>query len=262
MPEWRSIVEERLVPAMRTLLEQKHLYQSVTSKPTTSVINPAIPGPKSSPPAGIKLAIPDVKLFCAVCERVEAFNLEAAEDYLGRTDNGNRFEGSSIVQVFAASFLCQSCKRVPEVFLIRRTGWRLTLCGRAPMEVAGVPRVIPKAVRRFFGGAIVAHQSGQTLAGVFMLRTVIEQWARSCVQDPPAQADQLLEAYMTTLPPDFRDRFPSMRTLYGDLRVDIHGAVGSAELFERASGQIVEHFDARRLFKLPEPTATVQPKAD
>jgi len=55
---------------------------------------------------------------------------------------------------------------------------------------------------------------------------------------------------MAALPEDFKTRFPSMRTLYGDLSVDIHGASGSPALFERALVEIVQHFEARRLFKL------------
>jgi hypothetical protein len=141
---------------------------------------------------------------------------------------------------------------VPEVFLIRRVGDKLTLCGRAPMEVAPAPKVIPKTIRHFYCGAVVAYQSGQTLAAIFMLRTVIEQWARSQLQKPPEQGDNLMDEYMGSLPKDFNDRFPSMRALYDDLSADMHGAVGSAELFVRAPEQIVEHFDARRIYKLPD----------
>jgi hypothetical protein len=54
----------------------------------------------------------------------------------------------------------------------------------------------------------------------------------------------------TTLPPDFNQRFPRMRALDGDLSVEVHAATGSDELFSMAVGQIVEHFDARRLYKL------------
>ena len=37
-----------------------------------------------------------------------------------------------------------------------------------------------------------------------------------------------------------------------DLSSDIHLARGDSELFERARMIITEHFEARRLFKLPE----------
>jgi hypothetical protein len=55
-----------------------------------------------------------------------------------------------------------------------------------------------------------------------------------------------------TLPDDLKTRFPSMRTLYGELSVDIHSAIGSPELFEKARAQIVQHFDVRRMFGLAE----------
>lgn len=83
-----------------------------------------------------------------------------------------------------------------------------------------------------------------------MLRTLIEQWARSQMGVQEERADELMDQYMSALPDDFRGRFASMRALYGDLSVDIHGAVGSASLFERAMQEIVEHFDARKLFRL------------
>jgi len=277
---WQTEFERRLANGVKELLEKRHLYQSVAIdmgdtlemlKPrlhiagdeyrlTTEVstlrrsnwvaVDPANPKAMAAGERPMLFKIPDVKLFCESCDRTEAFNLVSAEGFLERGDRDGTVFGSTVVQVFAVSFLCQSCKRIPEVFLIRRGGEKLTLCGRAPMEVAHVPRVIPKGLHRFYGGAVIGHQSGQTLAGVFMLRTVIEQWARSQVKDPPNQADQLMDAYMATLPPDFNQRFPSMRTLYGDLSIDVHSATGSAELFERAAGAIIEHFEARRLFKL------------
>jgi hypothetical protein len=55
---------------------------------------------------------------------------------------------------------------------------------------------------------------------------------------------------MESLPKDFKAHFPSLRALYGDLSIDIHQAKGSPGLFERAKETIVEHFDARRLFRL------------
>jgi len=105
-------------------------------------------------------------------------------------------------------------------------------------------------MHRFFSGAVVAHQSGQTLAGVFLLRSLIEQWARITTKSQAAKADEVLDAYMNSLPIDFKSRFASMYGLYGELSADIHSATGSAELFDSARCQIVEHFEARRLFKL------------
>ena len=84
-----------------------------------------------------------------------------------------------------------------------------------------------------------------------MLRTLIEQFARAASgASPDAKADEVLEQYMVTLPNDFKGRFRSVKELYGTLSADIHGAIGSSTTFEDAASAIVDHFEARRLFKL------------
>lgn len=284
---WDSIVTGRVRSSLKELLETKHLYQNVTvedpllelqgkiidkleqfhfssgvserRRANWTLIDPAELRQTEPETARwlVRFRPPDVKLFCERCDRTEAFNLLSAESFLDRGGSAMEHRHSTTIQVFALSFLCQSCKFVPEVLLIRRVGLKLTLCGRAPMEVANVPTVIPKTVRRFYSGAIVAHQSGQTLAGNFMLRALIEQWARSQVQEPSGEEDTLVDGYMATLPDDFKGRFYSMRELYSDLSEDIHAATGSAELFDRAAGEITKHFEARRLFGLPD-----KPQAD
>jgi len=109
---------------------------------------------------------PDLKLFCTPCERVEAFNLISAEDFLQRTQHMQQKGNVGAVQLFVLSYQCQSCKGVPEAFLVRRQAARLTLSGRSPIEHVSVPNQIPKAVKRFYRGAVVAHQSGETIAGI------------------------------------------------------------------------------------------------
>ena len=262
--------------AVKELLETKHLYQSVSLVDTKIVdqIKSSVPLPfqegainefldhlRSNWTATycrgqLWFKSPDVKLFCASCERLEAFNLvESSELWnhivVGDTVTDRFSKDSQPVQVFALSYLCQACKLIPEVFVVRRMGLKLTLCGRAPIEHVEVPSFIPKPVQLFYRGGILAFQSGQFLAGNFMLRTVIEQWARIATHlETATQADKVLDAYMDSLPKDFKDRFPSVRDLYAVLSSDIHGAVGSPDLFERAQKEIVEHFDARRLLKL------------
>ncbi|HYN08298.1 MAG TPA: hypothetical protein VES67_13020 [Vicinamibacterales bacterium] len=268
---WRTDCRGEIERTLKTLLQEKHLYQSLTvadaslqlnlqqvlpleryalmvhaGDASTRIWKVEYPGSSYSPgwTAPLSFRPPDVKLFCQSCDRIEAFNLVSAEDFLDRATN------LANSQAFIFGYQCQSCKDAPETFLIRRDSLKLTICGRAPMEVALVPRFIPKSVKRFYGGALVAHQSGQTLAGIFLLRMLLEQWARSQVPKPPSQADILVGKYMASLPADFRARFSSMRTLYGRLSEDIHAATGSEDTFKTALMQIDEHFDARRIYKL------------
>ena len=83
-----------------------------------------------------------------------------------------------------------------------------------------MPPVIPKAQRKYFSDAIIAHHASHTLAGLFLLRTFIEQfWLSLNLTSEPI--DQRLtgenfgEAYAKTLPSDFKSRFPSLGDLYG-----------------------------------------------
>jgi hypothetical protein len=280
---WQQSFEQRITLAVKSLLETKHLYQSITLKYedlfntigeitdqqtleeiktnfSESLQSDWFPIDRIDPndyiKSGVKVSpfcfeTPDVKLFCHRCDRVEAANSISSTDFFQRESTPRFFYSSGQrVQVFVFSFLCQSCKSVPEVFLVRRQGLKLTHSGRAPIEHIDVPRVIPNPVKDYYSGAVVAHQSGQSLAGIFLLRTIIEQWARYRIPAAPREADKLLDVYMDTLPDDFKGRFTSFRSLYDKLSDDMHTAKGNADLFERTLAQIEEHFEARRLFGL------------
>jgi hypothetical protein len=280
--EYAETLGSGVVEAFKKLLEDKHLYQHIKVEldvpaADLSGVNPEmrmyleselakLPGgywcirdkaekmPMQSVGAAISFDSPDVKLFCERCRRIEAFNSVSSLDISERGHyEGSRNSKGDIVQVFGLSFQCQSCKGPPEVFLIRRAGNRLTLSGRAPIEHTEVPPDLPKSICRWYKDATVAHQSGQTLAGLFLLRTLIEQWTRETTKSAAdSSADRVLDAYVDDLPLDFKERFPSLRDTYSKLSDDIHRAVGSPDLYEEASNCIREHFEARRLYRLGE----------
>lgn len=197
---------------------------------------------------------PDIKLYCKKCERLEPFNNYSATCVFNSSDPacGGIPAGLSFVQVYVLSYLCQSCKAIPDVFLVHRLGAKITLVGRAPMEHVEVPRFIPKDISKYFSGARIAHQSGQTLAALFLLRTLCEQWVRK-FGGKEDKADVAIEKYMNTLPDDFKARFPSIRDIYGELSAAIHSADPSEELFAQSVSAIEKHFNARSLFELPSP---------
>lgn len=271
----------RITDSLQSLLQEKHLYQNIAIETDDfvqaiksmaggrpSLIAKAISSPWE-PEARVRAMTsalffksPDVKIYCNTCDRVEAFNHVETIELGNSSRNG-------IVQIFALSFLCQSCKVVPEAFLVRREGFKLILCGRAPIEHVSVPNDIPQSVRKYYSGAIVAHQSGQTLAGIFLLRCFIEQWAKIATSktEPIADktmepkkelpADKTIDLYMETLPDDFKARFPSLRDYYGKLSADIHNANGSVKLFDETCEIVKEHFTARRLFKVQFPAVDI-----
>jgi hypothetical protein len=274
--------------AIKTLLENKHLYQSVTisDDPVKKDFLPRVSGAIKSilesqgvflrtagnmrwmigsdprlvvsgggpfPEIGhIIFFAPDVKMYCRHCNRLEPFNIVSVDRPFDKQKYLTSTAGK-IEDVFVFSYLCQGCKIFPEVLLVRRTNDKLTLSGRTPMEHVEVPAVVPKDIAKFYSGAVIAYQSGQTLAALFMLRTACEQWSRKWAV-PTDKADQAMDKYMASLPDAFKGQFPSLKDIYSQLSADVHSATGSAALFEKMTSNFVEHFDARRLFKLTEPS--------
>lgn len=266
--------------ALRSLLQEKHLYQKLTI-PVDDLVNrcsvrlhaedkktfavhagaylqslwfpadPELKGRLHAVSNAVFFQVPHVKMYCTQCERTEPFNSIAATEFFSLSDGKARVldQGLNVIQVYGLSFMCQSCKRVPEIFIVRRQATKFIICGRAPIEAVQVPEAIPKETRKYFSDAIVAHQSGQTLAGLFLLRVFIEQWARY-LGATQTKIDQALDWYATLLPEDFKQRFPSLSKLYADLSDALHAADASDELFVHTLGGLVEHFEARKLFKL------------
>ncbi len=271
----------RISSAIKDLLEKKHLYQYITLG-----TDDLIPETRTDtgPPAldtnikaleqttfnkswqiqrledvdrkyteqfrPLSVVLPGVKMYCRICKGREAYNpSRGIDDRTAQTVTKATTAENQLIQDFVLFYQCQSCKGKDEVFLIRRIGPKLTLCGRAPIEYVEVPPIIPNDVKKYFSGAIVAHQSGQTLAGLFLLRTLVEQWVYAQVTNG-LSAVQALEEYSTNLPVDFRARFPSLSDVYSVLSADLHGAKGSPETFDNEAGRIVKHFDARRVYEL------------
>jgi hypothetical protein len=216
---------------------------------------------------------PTVRLYCSHCDYLQPYNYlngesifkdfereSARKDFEaentpriiipGTKDKTDEIEKRR-EQVFLLVYQCQGCKGLPEVFLIRRNGMKFILSGRTPMEKVIVEPFIPKHQRGFYSDAIIAYNAGQILPGIFMLRTFLEQFVRSSSTTPQStNIEALFDEYNATLPEDFKSRFPSLRKIYDNLSEDIHGAIGSAELFDKSKEEIDIHFDARRLYRI------------
>jgi hypothetical protein len=129
------------------------------------------------------------------------------------------------------------------------------------MEYVEVPNYIPKSERDLFRDALIAVHGGKTLAGFFYLRTFIEQFARRLIGETGRRfGDELMEEYGKTLPPDQRDMMPSLREWYGRLSESIHLAKADEVVFEKARDAIEQHFDMRRVFRIPEEVTAIPPE--
>ena len=215
-----------------------------------------------------------VRTHCQVCDARTPFNpvaffgFEAVEGWTG--------EGrSEDEQHFGYSYECQNCpgpKRGRVVFLAIRRGGKITLCGRDPLEAVSVEVRVAKSLQKFVSAALVAHHAGQTLSGLFQMRTFIEQFWRTvpAVETARLEAlkagkrlsgDELADIYAKPLPELFKAQFPSLGKIYSDLSAAMHDAKQGDEavaVFTAALAAINKHFDALRVFDLTPPkTATL-----
>jgi len=209
------------------------------------------------------LVVGNVKLFCTKCGGKEAFRPIWFEDVTNQIRLLYYQQNVAVTPSFKLSFWasfqhivlvfqCQHCEGKPEAFLLKRDGAELYLEGRSPIEHVEIHSSLPKREGKWFRDAIVAHQSGKTLAGLFYLRTLIEQFGRRMTEklDIKETGDVILSAYSETLPPKVRDSAPSLKDWYDKLSAAIHGAKEDVALFDSAKEKIEEHFEFRRLYKL------------
>lgn len=201
--------------------------------------------------APVEVELPTIHTSCAACKGRWPFNPRDARDSweTGLTSTSDQW--------FHLSYRCQNCKCEPIRFLVRRKFDKLILCGREPMESVEVPPIIPRDHRQWLERAVVAAQSGQALAAIFLLRVFVEQFWRSIPEVNEAikdkqrpTGDELGTAYKSTLPEDFKTRFPTLCEVYDSLSRCIHSADESFEAYEDAYKKVIRHFDARRLYAI------------
>jgi hypothetical protein len=159
--------------------------------------------------SSIQFQMPTINTFCDGCQERWPFN-PVFDGAMCVLDSGQS-------QRYFFGYQCQRCKGPAIRFMVRREAVKLRLVGRDPIEVLPTPKVLPKVAAKFFGYAQIAHHAGQTLAGIFLLRTFIEQFWRSLPEvqaliqkHPRATGEEQGNLYQTTLPEDFKNRFPSL----------------------------------------------------
>ena len=204
----------------------------------------------SRPLKGCFISVPTVRTFCnhPDCEGVWPHNQCPDPSYLIPSS----LSGEDQQQVFVLRYQCQNCKRDPVTFLVKRDGRRLTLTGREPIEAIEIPRYVPKQVRKYYQGAVLAFNCGAQLPALFMLRTTIEQYMRHATNAGQTRisGDALADAYAQTLHSDFNSRYQSLKPVYLALSDAIHSARDHDQLlFQSEQEKVLKHFEAKEMFE-------------
>jgi hypothetical protein len=211
----------------------------------------------------ILLVTENVKTYCITCDAREVASPVWSQDIvtavIAKRAAGDRSLGSPTIeeppsrQVFALGYRCQRCRGEYDAYLVRRLEWKLSLEGRSPMEHIEVPGYVPKTARGIYRDALVALHGGKTPAAFFYLRAFIEQFARRQTGIADRRTGQeIFAAYAMTIPPDRRGTLSSLQPLYDQLGDAIHTLSANVELFEQIKVEVDQHFDIRRVFKIPD----------
>jgi len=207
----------------------------------------------------------NVKLFCSACKGRETFTATWMRDVDRETENTGRFRttparihkaGAPTQQHFCAAYFCMRAVLKWVIVIVARRGWHLSLEGRSPLEIVGASSFIPKKERSLFPEALMAKNVGRSLATIFFLRTLIEQFAKrqTGLKDAIVTGDRMMDAYAKTRPLEYREVMPSLKGWYTKLSVAIHCAKSDEDLLSEAMTEIEKHFKLRDAFSISDAT--------
>jgi hypothetical protein len=289
-PTLKSNLEAIWREALQELIQQKHLYQQVEVNVQAAIDASLVGLPQKTgydfyarlfaslplalgeraesvtPVANHTFAAPQLipsnaRIYCNTCKASEAFRpvfLRDVLNHIAETELKQELaEGlKSRLQHFAITYLCQRCKAHQAVFLIKADAKGLRIVGRSPIESVEAPALIPADFKGYYREALLAFQTGRTLAAIFFLRVLVEQYLKSVVPPKPGdKVSDVADAYAATIPESIRSHMPSLASVYSRLSVAIHAAEADANLFEDCRNEVLEHFDFRRLYKLDSVTS-------
>lgn len=193
--------------------------------------------------------LPVPKIFCEKCNEKYPFTpVIELSSYKTSVKSGS-------IQHYFLAYKCNYCDSDPVRFLIKRDSMKLTLAGRDPIEQVQIPSYIPKSISKYYSDSVLAYQSGQTLAGIFLLRVMIEQHWKSQPEvdkflqtNPKYSGEEIGKVYKSTLSKDFLQRFPSLSDAYSTISERIHTANPDTECYEKVRTEVLLHFEAIQLF--------------
>lgn len=196
------------------------------------------------------IPLPTIKINCNNCDSISPPHNPGFIGY--KYDLPNLFfENESMskvevkhTQICFLPYQCQSCKKEPIIFTVSRKGFKLQLVGRSQFENISVPKFIPPEEKEYFSDAVIAFNSGRTLASLYYLRALIEHYMRRILNNNgKISGDELGEQYSKMLDDEFPKKFTSLKTVYSELSEKLHKFEKSEKQFHKSVADIEKHFD-------------------
>lgn len=206
------------------------------------------PGNHPTNSTDLDIIAPPAELFCRVCKTTKTHN---SGSLTIETLCPPYPIGKIADQVFTCGYECQSCRTAPIVFQITRRGEKLTLTGSSEYPTVSIAREIPDEIAEYISEAMLAAGTGRTLAGLFFLRTALEQHMRHSTKLTGRQSgDELATAYFKLLSDEFPKRDWILGRVYEELSSKLHMAEADEKQFEKSLNELVRFFSVLKLYPL------------
>jgi hypothetical protein len=209
--------------------------------------------PLGTPPRQMRLhfIIPTIDTHCYKCKA------KTLHDSIPHIDcdpyhlNPKAIEEPLGFRTFLFNMQCQRCKCPPITFMIRREKLKLQLCGRSQPYFPEPPQELPANLRDIFNAGVAAAGCDDLPAAFYHLRTLMEHHMKlelGLPLDQPMTGDELCAAYNKSLDPVVAGRC-SLTGPFETCSKNLHGRMGTHEVFEKVKTLIVDHFKLRDTLK-------------
>ncbi|MDI5936357.1 hypothetical protein [Halomonas kalidii] len=209
--------------------------------------------PLSAPSSELKISfpMPGFKGYCGKCRDDHSFTsigvlwADGFLDYFPRMSEKTE-------QLFNFHYNCSICRDNIIGFLVKRTGLRLSLCGRSERPRVETPKIIPKKLRPIMADALGAVSENDVFAGFYHLRTFCEHYMKSCLGlsvEERIIGEELCEKYNGILDRRMTSDLPSMVVIYDTSSKYMHSRAGDRGEFRELLNQVEGHLKAKELFE-------------
>lgn len=192
----------------------------------------------------VSFTIPTIETWCSTCKKVVHHD---SIPYISRSPyhlNPDAVKEPAGSQTFVFDFQCVACKGAPLKFIVARNLNKIQLCGRSKPLMTAAPSFIPKNIRPIYLDALASANCGDTYAGFYHLRTLIEHHLKSkCgidMQDS-RDAESLCNEYYSKLD-EVVARKAAITNEFKLCSKNLHGRTGTYDDFIKVLGAIDSHF--------------------